>query len=239
MQTPRVEPDKMSADRGLNRLVWNYYWDEPDLLDDAVLWGYTGGPKAVPGTYTARLTVGDRTLERSFEVRKDPRIETTEEEFAEKHELVLEVRDMLQEAHDAVRKVRSIREQLRSRAKLAEQAGYAEEADLTARADSIAERLTEVEEALFQTRNESRQDPLNFQPMLDNQIAYLYGYVIGPDARPTDGARQRAEDLRGELDAQLDRLQTILDEDVAAFNQRLQGLEVPAVVVPDPARMSR
>ena len=144
---------------------------------------------------------------------------------------------MLQEAHDAVRKIRAVREQVRDRAKLAVDGGYASGSELSERAEEIASTLTGIEEELFQTKNESGQDPLNFPPMLDNQIAYLYGYVIGPDARPTEGARERARDLRQELNGILERLDTVLESQVQPFGERLDQLGVPAIVVPDPAKM--
>ena len=52
---------------------------------------------------------------------------------------------------------------------------------------ALLDQLTSIEEELIETRNESRQDPINFPPRLNNQIAYLFGVVHGQDALPTDG----------------------------------------------------
>ncbi len=119
---------------------------------------------------------------------------------------------------------------MKEKAKLASEAGYGE--NLTALADSIASRLTAVEEQLMQTKNESRQDPLNFPPRLDAQLVYLYGIVGGADAPPTDGAYERLDDLNAELDGVLAELRSVLDGEVAAFNAALAEAEVPAVIVP-------
>ena len=49
--------------------------------------------------------------------------------------------------------------------------------------------------------------------------------------RPTDQAVDRLEELRVELNAILSRLQTIFEEDVAAFNELIRSLGMEPVVV--------
>jgi hypothetical protein len=84
----------------------------------------------------------------------------------------------------------------------------------------------------MQTKNESRQDPINFPPQLDNQWAYLYTHIIGAYARPTEGTYQRFDDLVAETEPLLARLQTILSDDVAALNAALRSADVPPVQPP-------
>ncbi len=228
-----VEADEIEEeDRkpGLNRIRWNLSYEGPDLVDDAVIWGFTGGQTAVPGTYTVRLTLGEMTQEQQLEVRMDPRLEgaVTAEDLRARFELATRTKGMLQEAHDAIRDIRSVRSQVKDRAQRAAEADYGE--DLTEMADSVAQKLTAIEEELMQTKNESNQDPLNFPPMLDNQIAYLYGYIRSTEDRPTEGARQRADDLRAELDGHLSELRRVMEEDVAPFERTLEERGVPPVI---------
>lgn len=226
---PDFRPDSIPAEAGLNRTNWNLFHEGPDTLDDAVIWGFTGGPFAVPGTYRARLEVGDVTQTESFEVRLDPRLEITVADLEAQFDLMVRIKDMLQRSHDAVREIRSIRGQMKEQAELAEDAGYGDEFGTVA--DSAAGKLTGVEERLMQTKNESRQDPLNFPPMLDNQIAALYGYVLSTQDRPTEGAYERTEDLQVELEGLLGELREIIQTDVTRFNQMLRDAGVPPVVV--------
>ncbi|MFQ5689977.1 MAG: WD40/YVTN/BNR-like repeat-containing protein [Gemmatimonadota bacterium] len=223
------KPDSIPAETGLNRMRWNLAYEKPPLLKDAVIWGFTGGLRAVPGTYRVRLTVGDETQTRDLHVRLDPRLHVTREALQAQFDMMRRVRDMLVRDHDAVRDIRSVRKQLKEQAKLAEDAGFGE--GLTAMADSIGKKLTGVEEELFQTKNQSGQDPLNFPPKLDNQIAYLYGYLLGTTDRPNVGASERMADLKEQLDGYLADLRKILDEDVARFNRTLEERGVPPIVV--------
>ena len=106
-------------------------------------------------------------------------------------------------------------------------------ASVRSAADSLSSTLTAIEEELMQTENESGQDPLNFPPQLDNQYAYLYGFVAGPDGPPTESARERFRDLNEEEWAPLrERLHTILRTNVPQFNERVRALDSDPVFVP-------
>lgn len=201
------------------------------MVDDAIVWGYTGGVKVVPGTYTVRLAVADGdTLTKPLDVRMDPRIEgVNRQDLQAQYDLAQAIRDSTTAVYDGIRTLRSVREQVNSVAKHAKKAGHD---GLTDQVESIAEKLTSIEEELMQTKNESFQDPLNFPPRLDNQYAYLYGYVAGPDGPPTDGARQRFEDLNEQWAPLRDRLQSIIETDVAEFNERVRQLDSDPVFVP-------
>ena len=217
----------LPAETGLNRVYWSLRADGVDKVDDAIVWGFTGGPKVPPGTYTVRLTTAATadTLSETVDVRMDPRLEdVTRADLQAQYELATDVRDSTTAVYDAIRTIRSVREQVTSVADHAANAGHH---GLTARADSISEDLTAIEEELMQTRNESNQDPLNFPPQLDNQYAYLYGYVAGPSGPPTEGARTRFEDLNEQWRSLHGRLQTILNTDLPQFKQQVRSLRGP------------
>ena len=201
------------------------------MLDDAVIWGFTGGPQVAPGVYSVRLTTGEWSATRTFEVLPDPRSEIAQDERDAQYALMLQIRRSLQEAHEAIDRIRELRVQLVDRAERAAEAGFGD--DLPAMADSITERLGDIERELTQTRSESNQDPLNFPPKLDNQLAYLYGYVGSSDGPPTAGAERRFSDLRAELDLHLAELEAVIEDGVAYFNEILRQREVPGVVVPE------
>ncbi len=226
----------LSVEEGHTRFRWNLRSEGVDDVEDAITWGYTGGVRAVPGTYQVRMSVeGEPTQTRSFEVRMDPRMETvTRQDLQEQHDLALAVRDSLNSVYDAIRTIRSVREQVTSVTAHAKKAGH-DAPEMQTLADSITAKLSSIEQELMQTKNESFQDPLNFPPMLDNQYAYLYGYVAGPEGPPTAGARERFADLNEQWAALRGQLQTLLDTEVAAFNQRV-GEMGPPVFVPTSMR---
>ncbi len=89
-----------------------------------------------------------------------------------------------------------------------------------------------MEEALYQTKNQSNQDPLNFPIRLNNKLASLQGVVGSADAAPTDQAFAVYDDLAKKIDAELATLSAVLDKDLPAFNQLVRDKNVLAVKVP-------
>ena len=92
--------------------------------------------------------------------------------------------------------------------------------------------MESVEEELIQTKNEARQDPLNFPPKLDNQLVYLWTHVNHGYGRPTPGAEQRFADLEGLLRPHLERLDALLAQDLQAFNAILAERGGAGVLAP-------
>ena len=223
------EEGPIPAEQGMNRFVWNLRTPGVDTPEGAVVWGYTGGAKVPPGTYQVRLTVGDDVLTQPLEVRKDPRLDdVTRQDLADQFALALEIKETLGDIYDAIERLRSVREQLTATATRAARAG--DGTDLLEPAATLVDSLNAVEDALIQRRAEAFQDVINYPPRLDNQMAYLYGYVAGPEGRPTQGARERYEDLRAQWATIRARLDALLTTQVAAFNAALQERGLLGVV---------
>ncbi len=228
----------LEAKAGMNRVVWDLTYPGPDTLGGIVISGFTGGVKAPPGEYAARLTVGSESQTRSFRVLPDPRLtDVTQADYEEQFRLAVAVRDTVSRIYDAIRTIRTVRGQLESVGVRAEEAGYAER--IRALADSIARALTAVEEELRQTKNKSDQDALRYPPKLDTEYLTLYAYVTGvdnygyggPEGRPTRGAYERFEHLNAEWEIQRSRLDAALGR-VKEFNALAREQGVPAVTVP-------
>ena len=231
----------LPEEAGGNRVVWDLMYPGPDRPEDVVIWGYTGGVKAPPGTYRARLVRDGQTVAtRSFRVEADPRLEEiTQADYGAQHELGTTIRDSLDAVWNAVRRIRDVKGQVSSASERAGRALEGSAADSARRlADSLVSRLSAVEAELTQVKSESGQDPIRFPPQTDNQYVSLYAYVTGIDGyryggaegRPTEGARVRFEDLNEEWAGYRSRLARILDRDLAALNRLLEDEGVPAVV---------
>jgi hypothetical protein len=93
----------------------------------------------------------------------------------------------------------------------------------------LTDEVTSVEEAIYQTRNRSNQDPLNYPIRLNNKIAALSGVVAQGDNKPTDQAYAVFEELSAALQVQLDRMDAVLRERIPAFNAAVGALDLPAV----------
>ena len=231
------KPVKLSAETGINRFVWDHRYPDVAVPEGVVVWGTSRGPEVVPGTYRVRLTVGDTTATQSFEVLADPRLETTHEQLESQFDLAMDLYAMLNSAYGALGKIRDVREQVTALAGRMSSAGMDDGVADAAR--ELNARLSAIEGEINQTRSRSMQDPLNFPPMLDNQIIYLYGVVVGADAQPTAGAVERYQELTEELDALLLALDVAFNNELAEFRVMVRRHDAPSVVVPRliPARL--
>jgi hypothetical protein len=90
----RAGEKMVSKKAGMNRFVWDLRYPVVDIVPDAIVWGFTGGPRAAPGTYQVKLESGDWSQTQSFRVLKDPRIPATQAELDEQLDLLLEMRDL-------------------------------------------------------------------------------------------------------------------------------------------------
>ena len=225
--------------RGGNRLIWDLSYTGPRYPKNAVTWGYTGGVKAPPGEYRVRLMANGVTMEKPIRVLADPRLTSvTQADYDEQFRIAIQVRDSISAVTQAIETIRSLKEQAD---RAVEQAGRIERtSEVKPAADSLARKLTGVEDGLIQSKSQSGQDPIRFAGRLDNQLAELYGYVTGPsgyiaggaEGRPTRGAMERLTDLQQTWSPLSTRLQEIIDRDLVAFNALLQRLGLGAIVVP-------
>ena len=166
---------------------------------------------------------------------KDPRTAVTDEDVRQQHDLVRETQELLERVHERIGALREARDQLEAVEKRARQADRWTD-ELEEASETLRKGLTEVEDELIQTKNEAGQDPVNFTPRLDNQIAYLYGHIAQNYGRPTGGSFERFRDLDAEAKPILERLATLLGDGVADLNRALHEAGVTGAVLVAPTR---
>ncbi|MDX1675043.1 MAG: hypothetical protein R3314_09635 [Longimicrobiales bacterium] len=215
----------VAMEAGLHSFNWNLRYPGAASFPDLIMWAASTrvGPVAPPGQYTVRLTADGRTQERSFEIRPDPRLEDValadlEEQFL----FSMEIQEKVTVANNAVRLIRGIEEQIDAR--LVERP---EDEALEAAAQRLRAELDAVEGEIYQVRNRSNQDPLNFPIKLNNRIAALLGVVQGAEGRPTAQSYDVFEKLSGLLDEQMALLDEVMETELARFNEMLaeRGME--------------
>jgi hypothetical protein len=221
---------RVTTDVGLNRFIWDLRYADSVRFPGMILWsGEMRGPRVSPGMYQVKLTVDGKTMTENFEVKSDPRLTTSPADFAKQLEFGLKIRDKVTETHNAIIQIRDVRKQVDDLLKrLAGQPSYKVINDA---ASALKKNLASVEESLYQTKNQSSQDPLNYPIRLNNKLAALAGVVQSADAAPTDQSYAVYDELVVQIDAQLAKLAQIMKTDVPAFNQLVRDQNIPAVTV--------
>jgi photosystem II stability/assembly factor-like uncharacterized protein len=230
------EPDTelLTSDTGLNRFVWNLRYPGMDRFKDIILWGdMKEGPYAVPGIYRARLRVGDEVNEEYFEVVADPRTSATQQDFIDQFEFIMQSRNLLSRTHNEITRIRNVRGQLEGLQKRLESETNDESLLLASDIGGLIESITPIEEALYQTNNESRQDPLNFPIRLNNKLSGVMRLVAIGDSRPTSQAYAVRDEISAAIDEQLRMLQLIWDEQLPALNARITDQGIVLIATPE------
>jgi photosystem II stability/assembly factor-like uncharacterized protein len=220
----------VTAEAGMNRFVWDMRYEDAKSVPGAILWGgRLDGPLAVPGVYQVKLTVGDTSLIESWEWKKDPRIETSQEDFQEQFDLLIKIRDKITEVNTSINELREVKTQVdRLLKKIAD---HPDAGDIQESGKTLKGKLEEIEDVLIQSKSKSRQDPLNYPILLDNKIAALVGVVASADARPTSQSYTVFEELSDKADAEIKKLQAVLEKDLPAFNELVRKADIPAVII--------
>ncbi len=202
--TAGVNGDTLKVDPGSNLFNWNLAVDDAEGFDDLIMWaGNLRGPRVPPGMYSVKITHDGQSQEQEFEVLADPRYESTQADLDAQYEFLLGIRDKLTETHRTIKLIRNYRAELDSLESAPENL------------EQIQKSLTEIEQTLYQTKNKSRQDPLNFPIRLNNKLAHLNVMFSNGSYPPTDQAYEVRDELVEKIDVQLAEFRRIESEEIS------------------------
>ena len=98
--------------------------------------------------------------------------------------------------------------------------------DLVEKATEMKKGFEEIEKALYQTKNRSGQDPLNFPIRLTNKLAHLNSLVSIDDFPPTEQDIAVKNELTTKISAQLKTFDAMVDREIKEFNKAFIDLEL-------------
>ena len=221
---PRVE-----VKAGMNRFTWDMRYPGAHDFPGLIMWaGSTRGPVAPPGRYTVKLTAPDGIAKtQEFVIRRNEAVKNvTDADLQAEFALAKQINDKVSVANDAVVRIRGIKDQIADRLK------KTTDVRIKSAGDALTGKLTGIEGEIYQYRNRSSQDPLNFPIRLNNKLAALQGLVESADYRPTDQEYAVFKDLSSRLDAQLAALDLLLKTDLDPFNRLLTKRKLAPVTSP-------
>ena len=214
----------------MNRFVWNICYPGPDKLDPDLtqqpyeplaksdLFGTGGGgPRAPPGHYNVNLECAGVNQSTSLEIRKDPRVETTQAEFDEQFALAQSLTGKLSSVRSSVNQIRRLKNQLRELSNRLPK----KRRTLVTQANKIVTRLEAIEGALVNVHRETPRDVLRHTAGLDDTLGDLIAVVAIADFAPTDQAKDVAKQTVGQVDKQIARLDKLISGPIAALNEKI------------------
>ena len=222
-------PPRVPNKAGINAFNWNMRYPDASTFEGLIMWaGSTQGPMAPPGVYQVRMIVdGKPVATQSFTLRKDPRTSATASDLAAQFAFLLNVRDRTTAANDAVKTIRWVKSQLDDREK--KLTGQLK-TDFQAQAAPLRAELSVVEDSVYQTKNRSGQDPLNYPIRLNNKIAALAGVAGSAEGAPTKQTTAVYGVLSTQLEGELKQMKKTLDARLPAVNATLRNAGLPEIV---------
>ena len=225
----------LSADAGMHRWVWDLHYSAPDSTRHeypiSAIPGDTPrlplGPTAMPGTYSARLTVDGKNYTASFVLKMDPRVKTSTAGLERKFQLETRLASLLTQTSEAVQQAGSIRDPLQ---KLTQQATGSMRDSVQTFQNKLMALLGAPAGFLAPPASENTLIKTN------SQIAVLYGQIWQVDADPTASQSEAFAAIERDASDVMKRWDAFRATDLPALNHSLGGANLPEIKIDTDAR---
>jgi hypothetical protein len=214
-----------SVRRGINHVYWSMRGKPPHVPPAAqIAFNSTQGGLMPPGTYTVRMTKGDRKFETKLETHLDRRATYTAADRKAQYDATLRVRDLFGEMSDLVFKINAVRAQADADAAKAKDnaALNAQLTKLSGDADAIRRKIVATKEG----------GAITGEQRLREYADELYGDISQYDGKPTDYQLARIDALKRETDEVAASFEAFEKNDLAKANDALKSANQTAIQVP-------
>ena len=203
---------------GGNRLIWDMRYPGFTSFDGMVFYSSPNtGPKVTPGKYDVVLTYNNETIKREFEIVKDPRVKITQVDYEKQLDFLLRVRDEVSKANQIIIDIRKIKNDLDFL--LQKVKGKDQIIQLIIK---YKKELDVIENNIHMTKNQSRQDPLNYGIRINNRIAFLLADSQRGDYPPTNQSLEFFESIKEELNIEISNFKKVLNTYTMQINNMIE-----------------
>ena len=208
----------LSPKSGGNKLIWDMRYPGFKSFDGMILYSSPNvGPKAVPGTYKVRLTYNNEVMSQDFEILKDPRLSNTQNDYLEQFNFLISVRDQVSISNQSIVDIRKIKKDLQY---IIDKSS--DNKQLISLINEFSNKLSVIENKIHMTKNQSRQDPLNYGIRINNRLAFLMADSQRGDFPPTDQSIEFFNVIKEELNYELASFNKVLNTYVSQINNMIE-----------------
>ncbi len=225
---PGEEP-LLPARPGLNRFVWDLRYPTLPGVPNVFIEGSYEGRRAAPGQYTAHFTLGKATQAVPVSIVADPRITATPAEYAEQQEWSMKTEQAIRDIHASVLQIRKIKMQVNEIIKLVDTVQMKE---VVAQGRKLTAKLQQWEDELVQNKAQSNDDVINFVNKVSADYIFLKGELDANVPYVTNGQKEQYAALDKVWTGLRSQLNSLLNKDVAAFNQLCREKNMEKVLIP-------
>lgn len=175
--------------KGINRIGWGMRMNPPRVARSPNPGGGSFGPTVLPGTYTVRISKGDRVVTSELRILHDTSAGLTLAERRANFAASMRLYGLIEETAFVVERILTLRDSLRARA-----AGVG--GPLAARMRAAAERLDSAYYTLVARKASLFADT---EPQLREKLADLYGAIASYPGAPSDEQMRLIEEYAGKV----------------------------------------
>ena len=223
-QDKLVDSVATNRHRGVNRATWSMHLKPPVVPPAAsALFAAAFGPRVIPGTYTVRMTKGDKVYTTQLNVVLDPRAKFTLEDRKAQFDLAMKLSEMLNHMSWAVAAIVDVRDATSQRA-----ASLRPNDPLRQQLQSLGDSADSLRKKIVATKEGGA---VTGEERLREFLGGLYGDVNGYEGRPTDSQVARSDVLARELEDVIREFTNLTNQRLPAINRQLQAKKLGGIPV--------
>ena len=212
---------------GSNSFVWNMRYNNAKGFDGLIMWAASlSGPKAIPGKYFAKLSINGKSKETEFFILKDERSKSTINELKNQFNFLIEIRDKISEIHQSISDMRFVTNQINTFKSKIEN-----NKEIITKMKNLIDEIKVIENELYQTKNKSRQDPLNYPIKLNNKLAHLSSVAGNGNYKPTDQMIEVKNELIKKINQELKKWDLIKKEKLKNLNNEIKNIDIDLISI--------
>lgn len=181
------------------------------------------GPRVLPGTYTVKMTKGDKVYTETLNVVLDPRAKFSLADRKAQFDLTMKIYHTIEHMTYAVEAIEGVRNAANERAsKLPEKDPLRKQLqDLAAACDELRSKIVATKEGGMVTGEERIRE----------HLGQLYGNVNGYEGLPADYQAARADSLAHELEDVIGDFQKLTQKQLPGINAGLKKKKAETISV--------
>jgi len=230
--------DKPAKEKGLNRVTWNLRYGgaevrRPPSDEESAFGGPPRGPQVLPGNYTVKLIVGDKTFEQPVEVRLDPTLNVSPADLQAQLDLQMKLQEMQSAANTALRFLDSLEDQLKHTQTTAKALNKEPDKEMMKALEDYVKQLDTLEDRLVR-RSEGLGLPGKSQVV--NKVGDIFFGVDATNAAPTAAQRQYFAEIQPEYADRMAEVNRFISNTLPQWNEKLRAWNLPTLTTRPPLK---
>jgi hypothetical protein len=221
-------PTTIPARAGVNRFAWDFATETLPGVPGSFLYGSFRGHTVAPGTYKAKLTMGENTSEVEVKVVADPRQEVDPNAWLAQEKMLLKIERNIKDIHQSINDMGKVKTQIAAYNELLKD--NEQHKDLYEAGVALLDKINRWEGNLIERRQKNTQDVINWPSKLNADFFTLKGTVDGSDPVVTQGVKDRMQELEEQWAGFQKEMNTLLKVDIAKYNKIFVDKKIPALI---------